>query len=259
MDKQVDRHNYFATKEWDSEFFGRLFLSADLSREISTEGWKELELEIEALKAGGAWLLEARLQSSHFHNATKLEDLGFRLVDSRLEFSTLTRRSEAVHSIPTGHFRWYQGSDWSSLEGLTRSQFATNANFKSRYNNRQYFSEEESHRYYMQWHRWALESENPLFCVWEVDGVFAGFYSILRQSVRGSVPRYKVALAAVEPPFRSYGAQNQMQFWIFENAPDEEWLTINSPALTNLSGLKNNIRAAKELSYVEAYFFLELV
>lgn len=258
MNNQESQPDYFVEKMWDTEFFGRRFLSGDLSREITTEGWQKLELEIEALKASGAWLLEARIRSSHFHNVTKLEDLGFRLVDSRLEFSTLTRRSEAEYSIPRGDFRWYQESDWLPLQDLTRSQFAANENFKSRYNNRRYFSEEESNRYYMQWHRWALENENPLFCVWEVDGFFAGFYSILRQAEGDSIPRYKVALAAVEPEFRSYGAQNQMQFWIFENAPDEEWLTINSPALTNLSGLKNNIRAAKELSYVEAYFFLEL-
>lgn len=250
--------HFFRMKEWDSQFFQRVLYSGEVNLELNAIDWTRLRDELNDLRRNNVWLVEARVRSSSFDNVRNLEDEGFRLVDSRLEFSTLTQLEGQTPTIPVGHMRWFRESDWEALERLTHNQFAGNPAFKSRYNNRRYFSEDESHRYYMQWYRWVLENQHPLFCVWEVDEKLAGFYSILRQPDDGKIPRYKVALAAVEPVFRSYGAQNLMQFWIFQNAPDEEWYTINSPALTNLSGLKNNIRAAKHLAYVETYFYLEL-
>jgi len=114
--------------------------------------------------------------------------------------------------------------------------------------NRNYFTRDESVRYYLQWHRLALENEHPLFCVWETN-------SVIRKPTSINIYDYKTGLTAVRPESQRSGMQYQMQFWIFQNSPDDEWVTVNSPALTNLPALKNTIRAAKELSHVEACLF----
>jgi len=248
--------NRFTRREWDSKFFGREIFGGELNLAFTPEVVGDLRSELNSIRDLGCELLEVRLNSRYFLNVPILEDLGFRFVDSRLEFRTHSVRSEFRAEVPVGSLRWFKEDDWKDIQELTVSQFADNPNFFSRYNNREYFSRSESIRYYLQWHHWVLENPIPLFCIWERDGDVLGFYSVLRRSGSSDTPEYKVALAAVQPKSAAHGMQNQMQFWIFQNAPDEVWTTLNSPSLTNIAGLKNNIRAGKDLSSVEAYFYL---
>lgn len=256
MNSKNDNHS-FTRLDWESNFFGRPIFGIDLLKPITREDTDQLYQEMNHLGVYPRTLFQVRVRSTSFDSIHMLEDIGFRLVDSRLEFATRTRRLDYVDTgrLPVGQLRWFQESDLQGIEKLTSSQFSLNASFKSRFNNRRYFTQAESHAYYMAWHQLALKNEYPLFCVWENNGNIVGFYSIIRQPTEVEFPLYKVGLAAVEPDFRSLGAQNQMQYWIFSNSPDSEWTTINSPALTNISGLKNNIRAAKELSHVEFILF----
>lgn len=242
-------------KEWDSEFFGRDIFEANFDYSIGSKDAEAIVREIASLRHSDRLLIQARVRSEYFTNIPILEEIGFRLVDSRLEFSTKTYRRDFMSSHFTESLRWYRHDDWAQIRELTISQFVDNQNFQSRFNNRQYFTRDESLRYYLQWHRLVLENPHPLFCVWETGSSISGFYSIVRKPGTASSPDYKVALAAVRPGSPGSGMQNKMQFWIFQNCPDTEWSTINSPALTNLPGLKNNIRAGKELSHVEAYLF----
>jgi hypothetical protein len=69
------------------------------------------------------------------------------------------------------------------------------------------------------------------------------------------MPFYKVGLAAVKEGHRSFGAQNLMQQWLFSRAIDPKWVTVNSPALTNKEGIKNNIRAQKNFDRAEVFMF----
>jgi hypothetical protein len=246
---------YFTHKQWDSEFFSKCIYFADLSFNIASQEAEYLVNDIDQLDRVGCELAEVRIRSSHFQYIPLLETLGFRFVDSRLEFRTRTSRRDYSVITPVGILRWFKKTDWPEVCQLTDSQFTENPSFKSRYNSREYFSLEQSKRYFTQWNRRVLESLDPLFCIWEVDGQVAGFYSILRQATDTSTPDYKVGLAAVKPELAKHGMANKMQFWIFQNAPDQEFTVVNSPALTNLAGLKNNIRASKELSHVEAFFF----
>ena len=187
---------------------------------------------------------------------THLEVLGFRLVDSRMEFITHTYRGENEVIAPVGKFRRFESQDWEALTEITIKNFVDNDQFKSRYTNREIFSREESLRYYLQWHRWVLDVSPDLFLSWVDGDKYVGFYSILRLAdPQGIRPRYKVGLAAIDPDYRSHNGQNLMQAWLFRETQDSEWTTINSPQLTNTSGLKNNIRSGKEFKTVELFFF----
>jgi hypothetical protein len=253
----VARQTWILQKNWDSNFFHRRFFEINVRQVLTSADIESINAEIQAL-GGGEATIELRLTSENFDVISEFEEMGFRFVDSRLEFSTETIRPENPVDAPVGLFRQYKTEDWPFLESLTIRSFVDNPHFKSRYKNPTYFTREESIRYYLQWHRWVLDSPDGMFCSWEVDDNFVGFYSILRKGIAHNLPHYKVALAAVEHEYRSLNGQNLMQFYLFANAKDEKWITINSPALTNLSGLKNNIRAQKKLSHVEAFLFLSL-
>lgn len=247
--------NFFAPKKWDSDFFSRNIYFADLSLDLSDQNTKDLTAEIKQLDKIGCELAEVRIRSSYFQNIPLFETLGFRFVDSRLEFRTRTTRQDHAVTAPFGVLRWFEDSDWHDVCQLTDSQFAGNPSFKSRYNSREYFSFDESKRYFAQWNRRVLESSSPMFCIWENARQVAGFYSVLRQATESPIPEYKVGLAAVKPEHAKHGMANVMQYWIFQHAPDQEFTVVNSPALTNLAGLKNNIRSSKNLSHVEAFLF----
>jgi hypothetical protein len=108
----------------------------------------------------------------------------------------------------------------------------------------------------MQWHKLVLENQHPMFCIWDVGGEICGFYTIDRKlNDETGVPFYKVGLGAVKEGHRSFGAQNLMQQWLFSQAVDPKWVTVNSPALTNKAGIKNNIRAQKNFDRAEVFMF----
>ena len=240
-------------KVWDSEFFGRDFYSLTLDNDTN---FVELETDLQSLDNRGVFGTECQINIRNLEQIPRLEELGFRLVDSRMEFITHAFRGEKDISAPVGQFRRYQDSDWDALADITITNFVDNPGFKSRYTNRQLFTRDESARYYLQWHKWVLDVSPDLFLSWVDGDTYVGFYSILRlPDEELKRPRYKVGLAAIDPDYRSHNGQNLMQAWLFRETPDPEWTTINSPQLTNTSGLKNNIRSGKEFKTVELFFF----
>ena len=212
--------------------------------------------ELDRLDADGVFGTECQVDIRSIEMIAHLEDLGFRMVDSRMEFITHTHREENEIIAPVGKFRRYEPQDWEALAENTAKNFVDNDQFKSRYTNRQIFSREESLRYYLQWHRWVLDVSPDLFLSWVDKDKYVGFYSILRLPDPQSVhPRYKVGLAAIDPDYRSHNGQNLMQAWLFKETSDSEWTTINSTQLTNTSGIKNHIRSGKAFKTVELFFF----
>jgi hypothetical protein len=240
-------------KDWDSEFFGKEIFSLELDDEVTTEA---LSQALTALDRDNAYGIEAHLNIRDLSQIQLLESLGFRLVDSRMEFITHTQRGTDPVSAEVGLFRHYDRQDWDQLVAITESNFVDNPAFQSRYNNRWIYSREESLRYYLQWHHRVVETCPDLFLSW-VDGEkLVGFYSIMRQpDPENSYQKYKVALAAIDPDYRALKGQNMMQAWLFHNTPDREWTTVNSPQLTNTPGLKNNIRSGKNFVAIEVFLF----
>jgi hypothetical protein len=239
--------------DWDSAFFGREFYCLDAQTGIKYE---QLHADLEYLDKNGVFGVMCQINIQNIEVIPQLEMLGFRLVDSRMEFVTHTFRGIQNIDAPVGEFRQYESRDWDPLVDLTLTSFVDNSQFKSRYANRNIFSREESLRYFLQWHRWVLSVSPDLFLSWVDRDRYVGFYSILRIPDSDlDRPRYKVGLAAIDPEYRSYNGQNLMQAWLFRETPDPEWTTVNSPQLTNTSGLKNNIRSGKEFKSVELFFF----
>jgi hypothetical protein len=240
-------------KEWDSRFFGKDFYVLKVDSLSDLGGVRK---ELAELDARGVFGVECQINIRNMDVIPHLEDMGFRLVDSRMEFITHTFRGEADIQAPVGDFRRYEDRDWDELAAITIENFVDNPNFKSRYTNPNLFSREESVRYYLQWHKWVLDVSPDLFLSW-VDGEkYVGFYSILRlpDAERG-IPNYKVGLLAIHADYRSHNGQNLMQAWLFRETSDTDWTTINSPQLTNTAGLKNNIRSGKEFKAAELFFF----
>jgi hypothetical protein len=243
-------------KTWDSNFFNRDIYELSGYIQSDPSALNQLGKMLDTVLIDKNALVQVKVESDSFQDIPVLEGEGFRFVDSRLEFLTTEERLGNQVLAPAGVFREFSNSDWDQVGELTFQSFAGNSRFMSRYNNRQYFSVDDSHRYYMQWHKLVLENQHPMFCIWDVGGEICGFYTIDRKlNDETGVPFYKVGLGAVKEGHRSFGAQNLMQQWLFSQAVDPKWVTVNSPALTNKAGIKNNIRAQKNFDRAEVFMF----
>lgn len=243
----------FSRRDWDSDFFNKEFFSLDADGSIDPD---ELSTQLAKMDKSGVYGIQAHLNIRNMSQIQILESQGFRLVDSRMEFVTHTTRLTEQVSPAAGKFRRYESGDWDQLVAISEANFVDNPAFQSRYNNRWIYSRDDSLRYYLQWHKWVLETSPDLFLSWVDGDKLVGFYSILRlPDPDQTYPKYKVALAAIDPDYRALRGQNLMQEWLFHNTPDAEWTTVNSPQLTNTSGLKNNIRGGKKFVAIEVFLF----
>ena len=243
-------------KTWDSNFFNRDVYELSGFSQSDPSAVNQVGKMLDSVLTNKRALVQVKIESDAFQDIPVLEGEGFRFVDSRIEFLTNEERLGNQVLAPAGEFRQFTNSDWDQVGELTFQSFAGNPRFMSRYNNRHYFSVDDSHRYYMQWHKLVLENQHPMFCIWDVGGEICGFYTIVRKlDDEGGVPFYKVGLGAVKEGYRSFGAQNLMQHWLFSQAVDHKWVTVNSPALTNKAGIKNNIRAQKNFDRAEVFMF----
>ena len=103
-------------KDWDSDFFGRDFYLLDITDGLEID---ELENELDRLDKAGVFGTECQLNIRSIDAMANLEALGFRLVDSRMEFVTHTFRGEYDIVAPVGEFRRYQSKDWDALAEIT--------------------------------------------------------------------------------------------------------------------------------------------
>lgn len=243
----------FTRKDWDSDFFNKEFYSLQVDGSANPE---DLSEQLKGMDGKGVYGIECHQNIRNLAEIRLLESQGFRLVDSRMEFVTHTQRLPEQVNPEVGLFRRYESKDWDQLVAISEANFVDNPAFQSRYNNRWIYSREESLRYYLRWHTWVLETSPDLFLSWVDGDKLVGFYSILRlPDSEHPYPKYKVALAAIDPDYRALKGQNLMQAWLFHNTPDAEWTTVNSPQLTNTSGLKNNIRSGKNFVAIELFLF----
>lgn len=239
----------FELHKWTSDFLGTSYRTLSLS----TADARDIELALLSTHQLGAGIYELRLPGTLIDHAPTLNEFGFALVDGRLEFRTLVESPKVEPRPPEGGFRRYHPSDYSAVQELTYEAFASNRDFKSRFNNRNFFSERVSHRYYMAWIDRAIHDSPDLFGVWD-HGSVGAYYNILRVAQPRSAV-FKVGLAAVSANSPLRGLQNSLQNWIYWQAAESAFEVINSPALSNYPGIKNNIRASRKLAYTELIFY----
>lgn len=229
-----------------TEFLGVPFYSDEFIDDVPPDFGKHLVSE-------NVGFYQLKVRGTLIDQLSKVLGTGFDLVDSKLEFITSVSKPEFAELPAIGSFRLCEIRDWDEIRRLTSLGFSKNTAFKGRFNNRRYFSEDISLRYYMAWNERAFSNSSDLFGVWSGEKIFA-YYNINRLTDHDRVV-HKVGLAAVDSDAPSRGIQNMLQNWIYHQAPETTFTVINSPALSNIPGLKNNIRAGRDLNYTELTFF----
>jgi len=248
-------------KPWDTEFFSRpvasLFLErADrgaLAPHALGEGIREI---CRAADSAGIELLECHLDLREFPAAALLEGLGFRLVDSRIRFLSHGSRDriEAPHA-GVGSVTSARPEDRDRIIALTHAGFTDNERFVSRFKNPDYFSPEETRRYFEAWIENTAFGEGSYTAVYRVEGRIVGYYIYQARGQEAGLPLVKGILTAVEKAHRGQNAQQRMQAYLYEQLGFDEWIIDNTTQLTNAAVIRNHIGANKHLEEIVLTFY----
>jgi hypothetical protein len=204
----------------------------------------------------GHWVVECHLGVGDFSAAAALEHAGFRLVDSRMRFVTrLTVGDIPDTRLSRGRVLDASPADRDRIVELTHEGFTHNDRFTSRFKNPEYFSVDESRRYYEAWIDNSAFGEDSASAVFEVDGRIAGYFVYQVSGTRDDLPVVKGILAAVEPAQRGANAHLAMQAHLYRKLGFDEWYLDNTTQLTNLPVIRNHMRSGKLLEEVVLTFY----
>jgi hypothetical protein len=240
----VDKLGYeLSRKPWDSDFFGREIYQLSVTGDLPLEALSE---DLTRLDEEGVWGVECSLITSHLHRVASLENLGFRLCDSKIQFiSQVSVEGMEVDGLPFGIIREVLPDDLAQVEDLTVKALVDNPRFTSRFNDRRLFSREESIRYYSAWNKLAFEEDPTLFAVWADQGEIRAYFTFLRRKTPGGELIFKGGLTAVQEEYRGHGAQNILQTYLFHNFGVPVFLLDSTTQLSNLPVVNNHIKAGK--------------
>jgi hypothetical protein len=246
---------------WETEFFGRRFGRL----EVDAKGMHDPEAETldkalgEILAFGdrdGFDLIELALDISWLCSMSLFEDHGFRLVDTKIRFITLKEKEE-IDNLPEGEgeLSFASAEMKEEILALTTRAFAENPLFKSRFNNKRYFSRSETQRYYASWIEKYLRDENALFGVMKDEGKIAGYLIYTRTGEHYGKPLYKAVLMAVAPEHRGKRIYFSLRSFVYKSFPESEIYLDTTTQLTNLSIIRNFIKTKKTLDSIKLIFY----
>jgi ribosomal protein S18 acetylase RimI-like enzyme len=246
---------------WETEFFGRRFGRL----EAEGEGVHDVEADaiVQALKdtlsfgdQNGFDVIEVQLDMSWLHYMHLFEDNGFRLVDTKVRFLTeMTNEGTDDLPVPEGELGFASTDMKEEILNLTHSAFTDNPSFKSRFNNNRFFTRSDTERYYAAWIENYLGDPDTLFAVMRDEGKVVGYLVYTKTGEHKGKPLYKAALIAVAPEHRGRRIYSAMVSFVYRHFPVSEAYLDMTTQLSNLSTIRNLIKAQRNLDTIHLIFY----
>jgi len=248
-------------KAWETAFFGRVFGTLAWQNG-SDAGFPNAEtaaalhrLCASADTAGFA-VIECHLDVADFAAAPVLESAGFRLVDSRIRFLTRWSAADIPETAPAaGRILDVTPDHRSRIIALTHLGFTDNPGFVSRFKNTDFFTGEETRRYFEAWIDGSAFASDAVTAVYEVDGEVVGYYVYQVRGANDGLAVVKGILTSVAAEHRGSGAQLAMQTHLYRRLGLAEWYVDNTTQLTNLPVIRNHMQSGKRLEQIALTFY----
>jgi hypothetical protein len=271
MNDEILKSDFFriTMKDWETNYFGRKIAAFEiretlLDARIETDyqrAYKDAKSIVTKSDSADVTLLETNLSPIYFRWAPLLEELRFRLVDTKMAFLTLLdagskERQDFKLSLDGLTIVDYDSKYLDQVLVLTDEHFLRNDSFVSRYKNRLYFPEEEAKRYLRAWVENSLRSDASFgSLLLDAAGVPQGYFIYERKGMRNGIPLYKGILSVVAPAFRGKSTHLALQSHLFSRIPDERYYLDNTTQITNLPIIKNHMKSHRNLDHVLFVFF----
>jgi len=208
-------------KNWESDFFDRKFYSLEISN--FTEAFTS------ALGDSDFDLIVCDVPLQDIRLVSKLEGLGFRTVDSRIQFLTTVSLQEQKFFFDSKAytFRLAEERDIHTIIELTHKFLTYNKNFVSRYKSKLFFDSETPKRYYEKWITYSFGNKSSSTIIAEHNNSISSFFIIERVDDYEGLPRFKGILTAVKKEHRGQKLHLAMQSHLYKHLGIENFYLDN--------------------------------
>lgn len=247
--------------DWETDFFGRLMGGLQVETRaallLPTADWQAITQEVSrAADERSFAMVQCHLDVRALPLIPALENVGFRLVDTRITFVTRMDRRDVQHfEPPFGELDHAREEDLPALLALTHQGFTNNPRFFSRYKERAWFTEQDSERWFAAWIENHLTDTASLFGIWRMDGEAVSYFLYSRKNDLEGLPFYKGMLTTVDPAIQGHKAHLFLQSWLYDQMPSDEFWLDNTTQLTNTPILRNHVISKKRLEHIDLTFF----
>jgi hypothetical protein len=247
--------------EFETRFFGRrigvLEMDAAALAALPPQDRRRAVTLVTAIADDeGYCLVQAQVEAGSLELVAALEEAGFRLVDSRVEFRTrLDRRRLPRHEPPFGTAGTARPEDRDALLALAHEGLTRNPAFHSRYKNPDYFSVDDAARWFTAWVESDLADPDSVVAVWRLDEGPAAFFGLCRRGEHEGLPLYKSTLAVAASHRRGHKAHIFLQTTLFNALPVDEFWMQSVTQFTNGPVIRNNVAMNRHLNQLALVFF----
>jgi hypothetical protein len=227
-------------KDWETNFFGFSYGLLSLTSNQSFDSLKddmyaaveELHALIQQESPKYAYI-EMNLDSRFFFFIPKLEDLGFRLLDTKATYLTEFSQEDLQKqnfelSDENLVIRNKRESDYETILTMSVDVMVQDKVFVSKYKNSDFFSED-------------INKE---------DHIKGFFIYDKRVDAKSGWPIYKGILTVVDKDVRGKNIHLALQSFIFKQIKDEKLIIENATQVSNIPVIRNHIRSHRMLDSV---------
>lgn len=223
---------------WMSDFYGH--------------DWYKVDDPLESNNIEGPCLVECLVNTNEYSKIEQVQDLGFILVETAIEFETIIDHHR--ESLP--NIRIATDADLPKILEITEECYLTHDKFYNRFRNRNYFSVDQSKLYYTNSVKNNYHGDDIVKVVVEDDLGVCAYYILKKVEQLDMYGKYKGIISGVTKRARGKNLHVEMQIKITDII-GEPYITVNRTQLGNYRVIGNHLKEHRQLSKIEHYFYLK--
>jgi hypothetical protein len=225
--------------EWMSKFYGTDWYTINSLKDINN--------------IKGPALVEYIINVNEYREIEKVQESGFTLVETDIEFETLIDHDRG--SLPS--IRIANENDLESILKITKECYSSHNKFYNRFRNKSFFTEKQAEDYYKNSVINNYEGENIIKVVVEDKEGICAYYILKKIEELDLFEKYKGIIAGVSARARGQNLHVEMQNKITELIK-KPYITVNRTQLGNYRVIGNHLKDRRQLSKIEHYFYKKI-
>jgi hypothetical protein len=225
--------------EWMTNFYGTNWYTINSLKDINN--------------IQGPALIEYVINVNEYREIEKVQELGFTLVETDIEFETIIDHDRG--SLP--NIRIANENDLESILEITKECYSSHDKFYNRFKNKSFFTGKQTEDYYKNSVINNYEGENIIKVVVEDNEGICAYYILKRIEDLYLFSKYKGIIAGVSARARGQNLHVEMQNKITELIK-EPYITVNRTQLGNYRVIGNHLKDSRQLSKIEHIFYKKI-
>ena len=224
---------------WMTEFYGM--------------DWYKISNPSDVNLLSGPCIVECLVNANEYTKIEKIQELGFSLVETAIEFETIIYDERETLSC----IREATEKDLPEILKITEECYLTHDKFYNRFRNKTFFTDEHAKKYYFNSVINNFSGNDIKNVVVEDDKGICAYYILKKVGQLELFGKYKGIISGVTKRARGRNLHVEMQNKITELIR-EPYVTINRTQLGNYRVIDNHLKDHRQLSKIEHYFYKKI-